>query len=961
MQTIKRNLLQLTTVFMLVASLFGAGLVPVQIAAAACLPTVIFDLYAKPGSAVLYGSTSVPIWGYSLTDGSDATLPGPELSVNQGDCVQVTLHNGLPESSALLFQGQSMIPDTTGAAAGGTQDYIFSATNPGTFLYEAGLITGKQHQVAMGLYGALIVQPTVPAAYDVEKTVVLSEFDAILAANPIGYDMRKYAPRYFLVNGKAYPDTDLPANQISASAGNNLLLRYVNAGLQAHAMSTLGLSQRAIAVDGRDFAYPHRMVSETIAPGQTLDALVTIPASAADGTKYALYDGNLLLRNTNASGLGGMLTFLTVVPSTPPPPVDVGPTVSGLGLSPNPTGGSSPSSVAVTATITDSGPLATVISAAEFYIDSTAGTAYPMSADDLAFDSSTESVTGTISTATLQALASGNHTIYVRGQDSALPTGLWGPFLSITLDLDMSGPTTSGLALSINPSNGLVSVDLSATGDDSATGNSNVTGAEFWVDSGSPAAMTIDAGPDSPVRTFTATILPPLVQGTHVVSVRSQDSFGNWGEVATIDLIVIDTTPPTTSAVSALPNPNNGTNPFNTSVPAVRVFATFDDALTGGSNIAAGEGFIDTLGATGTGFVFIATDGAFNSPTETGYADVPLPVINALSNGDHTIYVHAKDAAGNWGANDTTVLHIDKIAPTFASISLAPSPTNGVANVALTVNGAADTGGAGLGGGEYWINPPTTIPPAPGGGTQFSGLTANIPVGTLATGTYTVNVRIKDAVGNWSSIRTAPLTVWANPIFSNDFVVAAAPWGWTSRSTTNTARLNRSAASAMVGGFGLQAQGNNTNYVQFNFGTTAIPSAPTYDARFYFRPRGNTSTGKDIFSAATSSTFGTTVFRVRYRLNGSTPQVQIQVGAGNANTTWTNILGGTSNNRIEVVWRSGVNLQLYVNGTLAQTLTAGANSVGAVRLGSITTNGNATLMYFDAFASKRTISPLIGP
>lgn len=963
METIKRNLLQLTTVCMLVAALFGAGLAPVQSAAAACFPTVTFDLYAKPGTTVLYGSTSVPIWGYSLTDGGEATLPGPELSVNQGDCVQVTLHNGLPESSALLFQGQSLIPDTTGAASLGTQDYFFSAVNPGTFLYEAGLIPGKQHQVAMGLYGALIVQPTVPAAYDVEKTIVLSEFDATLAASPIGYDMRKYAPKYFLVNGKAYPDTDLLVNQISASAGNNVLLRYVNAGLQAHAMSTLGLSQNAIAVDGSAFGHPHRMVSETIAPGQTMDAVVTIPASAADGTKYALYDANLLLRNTNAAGLGGMLTFLTVVPSTPPPPVDVGPTVSGLGLSPNPTGGSSPSPVTVTATITDAVSLATPISAAEFYIDSTAGTAYPMSADDSVFDSTTEAVTSTlpISTATLQSLASGDHTIYVRGQDSALPTGNWGPFLSITLNLDMSGPATSALALSPNPSNGIVGVGLSATGDDTATGNSNVTAAEYWVDSGSPVAMTIDAGPDSPVRNFTATILPPLAQGTHVVSVRSQDSFGNWGAVATIDLIVIDTTPPTTSGVSASPNPNNGTNPFNTSVPAVRVLASFDDALTGGSNIAAGEGFIDTVGVTGTGFVFIPTDGTFNSPTETGYADIPLPVINALSNGDHTIYVHAKDAAGLWGANDTTVLHIDKLAPTFTGFSLAPTPTNGASIVTLTVNGAADTGGAGLGGGEYWINPPTTIPPAQGSGTQFSGLTANIPVGALATGTYTVNVRIKDAVGNWSSSRSSPLTVWANPIFSNDFVVAIAPWGWSSRSTTTAARLNRTAAAAMVGGFGLQAQGNNTNYVQFNFGTPAIPSAPTYDARFYFRPRGNTSTGKDIFAAATSNTFGTTLFRVRYRLNGSTPQVQIQVGTGNTNTTWTNILGGTSNNVIEVVWQSGSTLRLYVNGTLAQTLTAGTNSVGAVRLGSITTNGNATLMYFDAFASKRTVSPLIGP
>jgi len=960
MQTLKRNLLKLTTAFMLVAVGFGAGLAPLQGAAAACLPTVSFDLYAKTGTAVLYGSTSVPFWGYSLTNVDAATLPGPELRVNQNDCVQVTLHNGLSESSALLFEGQSMVPDTTGAAAGGTQVYTFSATNPGTFLYEAGLIPGKQHQVAMGLYGALIVQPIVPSvAFDVEKTVVLSEFDPTFAASPIGYDMRKYAPRFFLVNGKAYPDTDLPANQITGAPGNNVLLRFVNAGLQAHAMSTLGLAQKALAVDGSSFAHPHSMVAETIAPGQTLDSLVAIPASAAVGTKYALYDGNLMLRNTNLTGLGGMLTFLTVVSGTPPPPVDVGPTVSGLGLSPNPTGGSTPAPVTVTATITDAVVLATPISAAEFYIDSTGGTAYPMSAVDSLFDSTTEAVTGTISTVTLQGLASGNHTIYVRGQDSALPIGNWGPFLSITLNLDKTGPASSALALSPNPSSGLVSVGLSATGDDTATGNSNVTAAEYWVDSGSPLSMTLVAGPDSPVRSFTATLLPPLAQGVHVVSVRSQDSFGNWGAVATINLNVTDTVPPTTSAVSASPNPNNGTNPFSTSVPAVRVFASFSDVSSGGSNIAAAEGFIDVITTTGTGFVFIPSDGTFNSPSENGYADIPLPVIAGLSNGNHTIFVHAKDAAGNWGTTDSTVLVIDKLAPTFTSISVAPNPSNGAANVTLTVNGAADTGGAGLAGGEYWINPPTTITPAPGGGTQFSGLTANIPVGTLATGSYTVSARIRDSVGNWSVIHSTTMTVWADPIFSNGFEAAAAPWGWTSRSTSSTTRMNRSAASAMVGGFGLQAQGNNTNYVQFNFGTPAIPTAPTYDARFYFNPNNNASTGQDILAAATSSGFGTQLFHVRYRRSGVQPQVQIQVGA-TANAAWVNI-NNSASNIIEVVWQSGSTLQIYVNGVLSQTLSAGAGSVGAVRLGSVTTGGNSTLEFFDAFASKRTVSPLFGP
>jgi hypothetical protein len=157
----------------------------------------------------------------------------------------------------------------------------------------------------------------------------------------------------------------------------------------------------------------------------------------------------------------------------------------------------------------------------------------------------------------------------------------------------------------------------------------------------------------------------------------------------------------------------------------------------------------------------------------------------------------------------------------------------------------------------------------------------------------------------------------------------------------------------LFGAFGMQAQGNNTNYVQNN-----SAAAATYDARFYFNPNNNASSGQDIFAAATSSGFGTQLFHGRYRRNGTQPQVQIQVGA-TANAAWVNITNNASN-RIEVVWQSGGTLQLYVNGVSSQTLTASAGSVAAVRLGSVTSGGSATLMYFDDFASKSTASPVIG-
>jgi hypothetical protein len=512
--------------------------------------------------------------------------------------------------------------------------------------------------------------------------MVLSELDPALnnSGSPASFDMRNYSPQYFLINGKAYPDTD----SLAGSPGEKVLMRYVNAGLQAHAMSTLGLSQTIIAQDGEPYAHSHNVVAETIATGQTLDTLITVPASALEGDQFALHDANMLLHNTTEAGFGGMMAFLAVGAGTPPPS-DPGPTVNALSLSPNPTDGSV--DVTVSATVTDSGPDATNIQAAEFYIDGTANPANPMTAVDLAFDSTSEAVTGTIPVATL---SSGNHTVFVRGQDSATPPN-WGSFLSIVLNLDKTGPATTALTLTPNPSSGAEPVDLTATGNDTAAGGSNVAAAEYWVDGGAHTAMAIVAGADAPIRNFTATIPAGLSMGSHVVSVRSQDAFGNWGAIATINLTVGDTAAPTTSNVSASPNPTNDLVGYNTSVLAVRVFADFSDVATGGSNIVAAEGFIDAVGSIGSGFVFVATDGSFNSPTESGYADIPLASVRALSDGDHTIYVRAKDSSGNWGdaTAATTILTVDKTGPTFGPISVVPpSATRGGGTVNVTVSGS---------------------------------------------------------------------------------------------------------------------------------------------------------------------------------------------------------------------------------------------------------------------------------
>jgi len=717
---------------------FGLGLL--LLAGAAQAQTATFDLHATVGSTTLPDGQTISVLGYAPDATTAVTAPGgPVLVANQGDTVTVTLHNGLGEPTGLLFQGQAMVPDTVGVATGGTKVYSFTANNPGTFLYEAGPIANAQHQVARGLHGALVVRPVFTAppiqpqayasattAYDDEAVLVLSELDPALngSPTPATFDMRNYAPRYFLINGKAYPATA----PIATAAGRKVLLRYVNAGIRHHSMSLLGAQQDLVAKDGSPTTFTGRRVAETIAPGQTMDAVATIPA-AATGQQFALMDGNLNLFNNQAPGLGGMLTFV----STAGTPALAGPLVTALSLSPD--------LATLTASITASA--GRTVAAAEYWVDAGAHAAMTSTA-------------GTWS-ASVPVQPTGTHTAYVRGQDDALT---WGAPRSITFSVDTTGPAITGLGVAPSPTNGSANVAVTATGDDRATGSANVTAAEYFTDAASPppdttrgTSMTINV--TAPVASLTATIpagtVNALSAGTHLVSVRSRDALGNWGGLATTNLVV-DKTGPTASNLVASPSPTNGVIGFNSNTPAVRLTATLADTA---SSIAAGEGFIDTVGANGTGFPFIPADGLFGSLSEAGYADVPLTTINQLSSGSHTIHVRGKDAAGNWGATATVTLVLDKTVPTISSVTLTPSTMAfGTASTQLAV-AAADTG-TGVSGGQYWIDGTATPPANP---TSFTGTAATIATGTLAGAVHTVYVRVRDAAGNWSAVSSAQLTV----------------------------------------------------------------------------------------------------------------------------------------------------------------------------------------------------------
>ena len=273
---------------LLVLVLASAGLVAASSSASAV--AVSISLCAKAGTATLTGASTVPIWGFGIpsTPGdcstAAASLPGPQLVVNEGDTVTLDITNALPAGHTLTFEipGITFDPGAADVAAGSSGSVSFAASAPGTYLYQSSGGAGRQE--AMGLSGALIVRSTTAgqaydtatAAYDVEATLVLSAIDPAFNQAPDTFNMYDYVATYWLINGRSYPDTA----GVTATAGQRVLLRYLNAGYDNTTMALLGMHEHVIARDARLLNNPFDADAETIPAGATEDAIATIPPGA---------------------------------------------------------------------------------------------------------------------------------------------------------------------------------------------------------------------------------------------------------------------------------------------------------------------------------------------------------------------------------------------------------------------------------------------------------------------------------------------------------------------------------------------------------------------------------------------------------------------------------------------------------------------------------------------------------
>jgi len=323
------------------------------------------------------GSVDVPFYGFGV-NGADVGLAGSAAStikVKLGTVITFNLSESVPGAVSLSFPSIS-----NASVTGNSGTFQVTADKVGTMIYEPGTNPSAPRQIAMGLVGVLIVVPadceTGLCAYDPavtyadEAVVATTDIDAEFAANPAAFDMGYFgqsrnpdgSPRqvYHLINGKAYPDTDL----INVRPTDNLLIRSVNAGVSDKTMGLLGMQQTLLARNASLYTNAQTFVAPLVGPGETADISIAVSECATMGQQYSLMDQGRAMNHGTANGLGGAMTFLNVWATAAAPDTCI-PDVPGPPPTPETTTTTSTTTIAPETTIS---PVTTVAPTTTIYI-----------------------------------------------------------------------------------------------------------------------------------------------------------------------------------------------------------------------------------------------------------------------------------------------------------------------------------------------------------------------------------------------------------------------------------------------------------------------------------------------------------------------------------------------------------------------------------------------------------------
>ena len=273
----------------------------------------VFDLTASVIRWTILPGVTVDGYAYN------GQIPGPRIRIREGDRVRIDVHNQLPEITTIHWHGLILPNQMDGPAyvtqppirPGSSYSYQFTAAQHGTYFYHPHAKPDRTQ--ALGLYGALIIDPADPATEvkaDHEYVVQLQEWLLREGLTFPSMPMEGGLPNYFTINGKAYPATET----ISMKVGETLKVRFIGTNNNdIHPMHIHGGPFQVVAVDGETLAPAQRYMADTVlvGPGQRYD-VVWLARRSGKWLIHCHIPHHTSNNNVETRGGGGLMAVIDV-------------------------------------------------------------------------------------------------------------------------------------------------------------------------------------------------------------------------------------------------------------------------------------------------------------------------------------------------------------------------------------------------------------------------------------------------------------------------------------------------------------------------------------------------------------------------------------------------------------------------------------------------------------------------
>ncbi len=207
--------------------------------------------------------------------------PGPVLRARQGRPFNVEVWNDTADEDIVHWHGLHIPSDVDGAyeegtpgvpPRGGRRRYTFVPDPAGTRWYHSHNHAGTdlKRSTYTGQFGMLVVEGAdEPGAYDQEVPLLLHEWEPRFTTR----GPRDVEFKYHSINGKMLGGGE----PIRVRQGQRVLFRIVNASATLqHQLALPGHQFQVVALDGNPVPNPSTVPMVDLAPGERVDALVTM-------------------------------------------------------------------------------------------------------------------------------------------------------------------------------------------------------------------------------------------------------------------------------------------------------------------------------------------------------------------------------------------------------------------------------------------------------------------------------------------------------------------------------------------------------------------------------------------------------------------------------------------------------------------------------------------------------------